>query len=62
MYEYKGSNGHRTGTRGSCSNEAGIFVYAMINGVKVNMLVDTGAIVTMLSSVSMKAVGDYCEV
>lgn len=58
-YEYKGSNGHLTGRLGSCSNEAGIF---MINGVKVKIIVDTGATVTMLSSVSMKAVKDHCEV
>lgn len=60
-YEYKGSNGHLTGRFGSCSYEAGMFIYAMINGVKVKMLVDTRA-VTKLSSLSMNAVKDHFEV
>lgn len=37
-----------------------MFIYALIKGVKVNM--DTGATVTLLSAVSMKAVGDHCAV
>nr|XP_034338992.1 uncharacterized protein LOC117693065 [Crassostrea gigas] len=61
-YEYKGSNGHLTGRLGSCSNKARMFIYAMINGVKVKMIVETGATVTMLSSGSMKAVREHCEV
>lgn len=61
-YEYKGSNGHLSGRLGSCSHEAGMFIYVMINGVKVKMLVDTGAIVTMVSTASIKAIKDYCEI
>lgn len=34
----------------------------MINGVKVKMLVDTGAIVTMVSTASINAIKDYCEI
>lgn len=39
-----------------------MFIYAMINGVKVKMLVDTRATVTMFSSMSMEAVKDHCEI
>lgn len=37
-------------------------MHAMINGVKVKMLEDTGSTVTMLSTASTKAIKDYCEV
>lgn len=61
-YEYKGLNGYLIGRFGLCLNEVGMFIYVMINGVKVKMLVDIGVIVIMLLLVLMKVVGEYCEV
>ena len=41
-----------TGTIGvnKLASEAGIFIRAKVNGVNVNMLIDTGATVTLISN------------